>query len=184
MLPHRTAPTRKRPPLARPLVYDYPRDRTTYHVDDEYLFGPDLLVAPMFQPRGTRDVYLPVGDWYDYWTDDRIAGGRFIEVAAELDTLPLFVRAGTVLPMGPPLQYSDQQAWDPLVFHLYPGPQGTHPFELEDDRRRRSYRLTVRPGEVRLDSEGTADGGTVRVHGPGHQPVEGQLGTSISLPSA
>ncbi|MDQ6882707.1 MAG: glycoside hydrolase family 31 protein [Candidatus Dormibacteraeota bacterium] len=170
------------PPLARPLVYDYPRDRTTHQVDDEYLLGPDLLVAPMFKPRGTRDVYLPAGDWYDYWTDDRLAGGRWVEYAAELDRLPLFVRAGAVLPMGPPLLYSDQQAWEPLVFHVYPGPAGTHAVELEDDRGRRAYRLTVRPGEVRLDGEPPGD--TVLVHLSGHQPVGGRLGASISLPSA
>jgi len=172
------------PPIVRPLVYDHPGDRTTHHVDDEYLLGPDLLVAPMFQPRGSRDVYLPEGAWYDFWTDTRVEGSRWIAYAAELETLPLFVRAGACLPMGPLLAYSDQHLWEPLVFHVYPGADSVTTFELDGDAGRRSYRLTVQHDQITLDGE-TADQDTkVWVHYSGDQPVESRLGQKISRPSA
>ena len=81
LLPYLYSAARRAPervPLARPLVFDYPADPATWHVDDEYLLGPDLLVAPMFKPRGSRDIYLPAGAWYDFWTDQRFDGGRRI----------------------------------------------------------------------------------------------------------
>jgi len=63
-------------PLARPLIYDYASDHATHHIDDEYMLGPNLLVAPMFKARGSRDIYLPGGAWYDYWTDQRFDGAQ------------------------------------------------------------------------------------------------------------
>src|SRR5207237_5606714 len=97
-------------PLARPLVFDHPHDRTTYNIDDQYLLGQDLLAAPMFKPEGTRDIYLPAGDWYDYWTDQRFKGPGWIAYEASLDIMPLFVRAGAILPLVPELRYSDERA--------------------------------------------------------------------------
>jgi alpha-D-xyloside xylohydrolase len=99
LLPYLYAAARRAPqgiPLARPLVYDHPSDPTTWHIDDEYLLGPDLLVAPMFEPRGRRHVYLPAGGWYDFWTDQRVDGARWITYDAELETLPLLDRKSVV----------------------------------------------------------------------------------------
>ncbi|GAC1484201.1 MAG: alpha-xylosidase [Candidatus Dormibacteria bacterium] len=169
------------PPLVRPLVYDQPADLTTHHVDHEYLLGPDLLVAPMFQARGTRDVYLPSGDWYDFWTDEKFQGRRWISYAAELETLPLFVRAGAILPMGPELQYSDEGGWDPLVLHVYPGSQADTVLKVADDARQRSFRLRLRVGELLLEGEAGAEA-SVRVHRPGQEALECRLGQAVTLP--
>src|SRR5207237_183847 len=80
-----------------------------------------LLVSPMCKPRGSREIYLPDGGWFDYWTDRQFDGARWITYEAELDALPLFVRSGAVIPMGPELQYAHERAWDPLSFDVYPG---------------------------------------------------------------
>ena len=172
------------PPLARPLVYDHVDDRTTHHIDDQYLLGPDLLVAPMFKPRGSRDVYLPSGRWYDFWTDDLHDGGRWLRYEAELETLPLFVRAGAVVSMGPGLQYSDERAWDPLVFHVYPGGAAVREVELEDEGRRRRLRLTEAEGWVILDADQPGEAAAVQVHRAGQRPVPGRLGEPVPLATA
>ena len=168
-------------PIVRPLVYDYPSDRTTYHVDDEYLLGPDLLVAPMFVPRGRRDVYLPVGGWYDFWTDQRFEGPGWTKYDAELETLPLFVRAGAVLPMGPDLQYANERTWDPLSFDVYPGRDGQTALEVTDDHRSLSFQLTVDRGRVVLEGGPLDYVPIVRIHRPDGAPIEGGLGQATEL---
>jgi alpha-D-xyloside xylohydrolase len=168
-------------PLARPLVYDHPSDRTTWHIDDEYLLGPDLLVAPMFIPRGRRDVYLPAGGWYDFWTDQRFDGTRWIGYDAELETLPLFVRAGAVLPMGPEIQYANAQAWDPLQFEVYPGSEGVTEMELTDDHRRISFAMTVDGKRLRLEGGPLDYAADVHVHRGNGPRIDGRLGQTIDL---
>jgi alpha-D-xyloside xylohydrolase len=183
LLPYLYAAARRVPegvPLARPLVYDHPSDPTTWHIDDEYLLGPDLLVAPMFVPRGRRNIYLPAGAWFDYWTDQRFDGPRWITYEAELETLPLFVRAGAVIAMGPELQFANERAWDPLSFDVYPGAEGVTEFELTDDHRQLRFQLTVEGPRVRLDGGPLAYEAEVFVHGAGGPPVRGHLGQPIA----
>jgi alpha-D-xyloside xylohydrolase len=184
LLPYLYAAARRAPagvPLARPLVYDHPSDRTTWHVDDEYLLGPDLLVAPMFVPRGRRHIYLPVGGWYDFWTDRRLDGGGWITYDAELETLPLFVRAGAVLPMGPDLQYANEHPWDPLSFDVYPAQEGVFEQEVTDDRRVLRFQLTVERNRIVLEGGPLDYRADMRVHHPGRSPLEGRLGDQILL---
>ena len=168
-------------PLARPLVYDYPSDPTTWPIDDEYLLGPDLLVAPMFKPSGQRAIYLPTGGWYDFWTDQRYDGARWIAYEAELETLPLFVRAGAVLPMGPDLQYANERPWDPLQFDVYPGNLGKTEVEVTDDRRELRCQLTVETGRVVLEGGPLDYAPIVRVHRAGGSPIESHLGESVEV---
>jgi alpha-D-xyloside xylohydrolase len=182
LLPYLYAAARRVPegtPLARPLVYDHPSDGTTWHIDDEYLLGPDLLVAPMFEPRGRRDIYLPAGGWYDFWTDQRFDGARWITYDAELETLPLFVRAGAVLPMGPELQYANEQVWDPLSFDIYPDTAGIREFGLVDDRRQLRFKLTVTDQSILLAGGPLDYVPVVRIRRPEGTPIEGRLGTSV-----
>jgi alpha-D-xyloside xylohydrolase len=151
-------------PLARPLVYDHPSDRTTWHIDDEYMLGPDLLVAPMFKPRGSREIYLPAGSWYEYWTDQRFDGPRWISYEAELETLPLFARAGAVIPMGPDLQYVNERPWDPLSFDVYPDEDGTSEVEVRDDHRHLRFQLRLDQGHAVLTGGPLDYVPSVRVH--------------------
>ena len=88
------------PPM-RPLFFDFPRDKGCLSIDDEFLFGPDILVAPVMQYEvRKRDVYLPAGTaWTDVWTDAEIEGGQWIEAKAPLDKIPLYLREGRRLPI-------------------------------------------------------------------------------------
>ena len=92
-------------PPVRALVMDYPDDATAWGVDDEYLFGSSLLVAPIFTGQSQRSVYLPAGDWYDFWTHEKHAGGRQILVAKPVDQIPVFVKDGALLPLAKPQEY-------------------------------------------------------------------------------
>jgi alpha-D-xyloside xylohydrolase len=93
-------------PFMRALPLDFPNDPKVADLRDEYMFGPAFLVAPVTEQGATsRKVYLPAGtDWYNYWTNERVKGGQTITVAAPIDTMPLFVRAGSILPLGAPVE--------------------------------------------------------------------------------
>jgi alpha-D-xyloside xylohydrolase len=138
-------------PLVRPLVFDYPADRTTHHLDDQYLLGPHLLIAPVFERAGMRAVYLPAGGWYDFWSNEFHVGASWITRPSPLDLVPVYVRAGTVLPLGPELNYSGEGDWDPLECHVYLDSRDRAAGELTDERRHllfryRDARLTVSQG--------------------------------------
>ena len=119
--------------IMRGLVMDYPDDRKTWTIDDAYLFGRDLLVAPVttFEAR-SRPVYLPAGaDWYDFATGAFHKGGQSITAAAPYERMPLFVRAGAILPTGPAVQYAREKPAGPIVLHVFTGKDGS--FSLYED---------------------------------------------------
>jgi alpha-D-xyloside xylohydrolase len=129
-LGHRTQQTGA--PFMRGLFMDFGNDPRVADIGDEYMFGPALLVAPVTeQGRTTRDVYLPAGtDWYNFWTNQRLHGGQTVTVDAPIDTIPLFVRAGSILPLGTPVEStSDPQKIAEL--RVYPGADGD--FDLYRD---------------------------------------------------
>jgi len=109
-------------PFMRALFMDFPDDPNVTDIPDEYMFGPALLVAPVTEQGATsRKVYLPAGsDWYNYWTNERIHGGQTITNAAPIDTIPLFVRAGSILPLGTEV-LSAQQPQAIASLRVYPG---------------------------------------------------------------
>jgi alpha-glucosidase/alpha-D-xyloside xylohydrolase len=89
---------------------------------DEYLWGPNMLVVPVTEKGATtRRLYLPRGSWYDFWTGERLDGGREIDRPIDLATIPLYIRAGTILPLGPIKQFTDEQVAAPLSLRVYPG---------------------------------------------------------------
>jgi alpha-D-xyloside xylohydrolase len=109
-------------PFMRALPLDFPNDPKVADLRDEYMFGPAFLVAPVTEQGATsREVYLPAGaDWYNYWTQERVKGGQTITVQAPIDTLPLFVRAGSILPVGTAVE-STHQAQAIAKVRVYPG---------------------------------------------------------------
>jgi len=112
-------------PLFRPLLLNYQQDTKTLNLDDEFMVGNDLLVAPVLKRDITsRMVYLPQGTWVDYWTGKRISGGTMIRVEAPLETVPMFVRAGTIIPMAPEMNYVGEKPADPMTFNIYPDENG------------------------------------------------------------
>jgi alpha-glucosidase/alpha-D-xyloside xylohydrolase len=127
-------------PMIRALWLHHPDDPVAAARGDEYLWGRDILVAPVFEKGATsRKVYLPRGTWYDFWTEQKIEGGREIERKVELSTIPLFVRAGTVLPLGPVKQYSDEPVDEPLSLVVYSGVNGKTTL-YEDDGKTFNHR--------------------------------------------
>lgn len=109
-------------PYMRALFMDFPHDPNVSDIRDEYMFGPAFLVAPVTSQGATsRKVYLPAGtDWYNYWTSERIKGGQTIEVSAPIDTLPLFVRAGSIVPLGSEI-LSTAEPQKIATLRVYPG---------------------------------------------------------------
>ncbi len=130
-------------PIMRPLLLEYPDDWAAVDRNDEYLFGDDLLVAPVTKDYDiSRGVYLPRGVWYDYWTGRRYAGPATIEVAAPMERLPLFVRGGAIIPSQPDMQYTNQVPIDPLTFDVYPDGDSSREY-YEDDGISFDYRNGV-----------------------------------------
>ncbi len=116
----------------RPLVMDFPNDPTARDLNDQYLFGPAFLVSPVttYQAR-SRPVYLPAGTWYDFWTGTPIEGGKTIDAPAPYDAMPLHIRAGSIIPFGPDLQYVAEKKADPLTLYVYTGKDAS--FTLYED---------------------------------------------------
>jgi alpha-glucosidase/alpha-D-xyloside xylohydrolase len=127
-------------PIMRALWLHYPDDAKAIERGDEYLWGRDILVAPVTEKGATsRRVYLPQGDWYDFWTEERHAGGREISREVDLATMPLYVRAGGILPLGPVKQYTGEKVNGPMTLVVYPGTDGAYAL-YEDDGISFAYR--------------------------------------------
>jgi len=133
-------------PIVRPLLLACQDDATTHTLDDQFLCGDAFLVAPVIEEGATRrSVYLPAGTWYDFWTDETLHGPARVEVQAPLEQLPLFVRAGSVVPMAPPMHYVGQRPVNRLTLHVYPGERISWLYEDDGESlayRRGQYRLT------------------------------------------
>ncbi|MCD8301569.1 MAG: glycoside hydrolase family 31 protein [Prevotellaceae bacterium] len=130
----------------RALMMDFPSDKRVWDMADEYMFGNALLVAPVLDAQYTTDstmpvdftasksksLYLPAGTtWYDFWTGESQQGGKQLDRATPLDLIPLYVRAGSILPLGPDVQYATEKPWDHLELRVYPGADGS--FTLYED---------------------------------------------------
>jgi alpha-glucosidase (family GH31 glycosyl hydrolase) len=127
-------------PIMRGLWLHYPDDPKAVACSDQYLFGRNLLVAPVVERGATsRRVYLPRGDWFDFWTGERLAGGREINRAVDLETLPLYIPAGSILPLGPVTQYAGESSLQPLSVSIYPGAEAVF-LLYEDDGSSFNYR--------------------------------------------
>src|SRR6266567_7401009 len=127
-------------PIMRALWLHYPDDPKAVAREDEYLWGRDVLVAPVVEKGATsRPVYFPGGTWYDFWTGERIEGGHEISRNVDLEIMPLYVRAGSILPLGPVKQYVHQESDEPLTISIYPGADASF-LLYEDDGRSFNYR--------------------------------------------
>jgi len=119
--------------MMRPLVMDFRKDPQIQNIADQFLFGPSLMVCPVVQPGVTsRSVYLPAGTgWVDFWTGKSYDGGQKIDAPATIDKMPIYVKAGAILPYGPEIQYAAEQTGAPLTLRIYRGADGD--FTLYED---------------------------------------------------
>ncbi len=136
--------------LMRPLVLDFPKDPTALDQTYEFMFGPALLVAPVLAPGVARwDVYLPQHEpgWFDFWTGEKHAGGQTVSTASPLEQIPLHIRAGSLLPLGPALQFTAEKPADPIELRIYDGADATYTL-YEDEGVNYAYeqgaRATIR----------------------------------------
>jgi alpha-D-xyloside xylohydrolase len=138
--------------MMRPLVMDFASDNNTHDIDDQFMFGKSLMVAPVTAPmyfkkitqkgdtvkvedftrKGSEKVYLPAGAaWYDFWTNEKISGGNTVEKQTPIDIIPVHVRSGSIIPFGPKVQYATEQDWSALDIRVYTGQDGS--FTLYED---------------------------------------------------
>jgi alpha-glucosidase/alpha-D-xyloside xylohydrolase len=116
----------------RALWLHYPHDAEAVKTGDEYLWGRDLLIAPVVEKGArSRRLYLPSNEWYDWWTNERTGGARWIERPVDLGTLPIYVRAGAIIPLDPIRQYTSESVNGPTTLRIFPGADGE--FVLYDD---------------------------------------------------
>ena len=124
--------TSERSTIVRPLVMDWRTDVRAQNTGDEYMFGPSILVNPVYiQGATSRSVYLPKATWYDFWTGEKLAGEQTIQATAPLEKLPLYVRAGSILPLGPTMEWTTEKPEDPIELRIYSGADGD--FTLYED---------------------------------------------------
>lgn len=118
--------------MMRPLIMDFQGDRNVDDIGDQYMFGSAFMVAPVTTSADLRSVYLPQATgWTNFWTGERVGGGQHLSVEAPLEQIPLFVRAGAILPLGPTMEYATQKPEDPIELRVYPGANGS--FVLYED---------------------------------------------------
>ncbi|MFW6035538.1 MAG: TIM-barrel domain-containing protein [Halothermotrichaceae bacterium] len=108
-------------PFMRPMPLEFEEDHNVHTMDDQFMFGPYIMVAPIYKKGGEREVYFPKGRWYDFWTRERIEGGKWIKINMDVDKIPLYLRSGAIIPMGPLMQHVDEKAYDPISLLLVPG---------------------------------------------------------------
>jgi alpha-D-xyloside xylohydrolase len=130
--------------MTRALMMDFPKDNQALDINDQYMFGKSLLVCPVTKPMysaegkedfssvRTRELYLPAGaGWYDFWTGEKYSGGQTVKKETPIDIIPLFVKAGSIIPVGPEVQYATEKKWDNLEIRVYEGANGE--FTLYED---------------------------------------------------
>ena len=120
--------------LMAPLVYQYPNDKNTWGIKDQVLFGENMMVAFVTKyKQRSKDIYLPAGQWYNFWTNEKISGSRTINVDTPLNEIPIFIKAGSIIPIGPKIQYATQKTKDPLKLKIYPGNDANYVLHLDDN---------------------------------------------------
>jgi alpha-D-xyloside xylohydrolase len=133
--------------IMRSLAFDFRKDKNVYNIPDQYMFGPAFLVNPVTEQlytgassgKHSREVYLPAGTiWYDFWTGKKYEGGQVQTVEVPIETMPLYVKAGSIVPMGPVMQYATERPADSIELRIYPGSNGEFEF-YEDENDNYNY---------------------------------------------
>jgi alpha-glucosidase/alpha-D-xyloside xylohydrolase len=160
-------------PLMRAMWLHYPDDARARGLGTQFMWGRDLLVAPVFTKGATsRDVYLPAGDWYDWWTNEKSAGARDVTRQVDLATMPIYVRAGAIVPVDPVRQYTSEPISEPTTLRIYRGADGEYTL-YEDDGISQDYlkaraswtRIAWNDGAKQLTIEPGAPKGAANVSG-------------------
>ncbi|MGH8024616.1 MAG: TIM-barrel domain-containing protein, partial [Limisphaerales bacterium] len=153
-----------KPPI-RALILDWPRDAKTRQIDDEFMFGDSALVAPMFAGQASRQVHLPPGDWFDFWTHAKITGPADIEVTNGVEEIPLFIEGGTLLPLAEPVEHIKPDT----CFNITVNEVGDHPADFtlyEDDGITTKYEIGAQNKVLLSAGASPSVSRTGNYHGP------------------
>lgn len=156
-------------PMFRALVIEYINDRNVWGIDDQYLFGNSFLVAPILSETNERRIYLPKGNWSDYWNGELIQGGQWIHVHAPLDILPLYIRENSIIPMGPIMQYVGEKALSPLTLDCYPTAPGRANYNWVFDGKKVNCLMVVDKNSLVIALRSEIAKVQLKIH---HMPVE------------
>ena len=137
-------------PLMRPLLLEFQDDPAAHTVDSQFLLGEWLLIAPILTDRDDRTIYLPEGQWMDYWTHIVYDGPQYLQYHAPLDTLPIFIRAGACIPLGPGVKYVGEKPFDPVTWLVFPGLESS--FVTQDDQEKVAFSCQAAPGRLVLEA--------------------------------
>ncbi len=119
--------------LMAPLAYYYPQDKNVWGIDDQMFFGESIMACFVTEyQQYEKEIYLPEGEWFDFWSGEKMAQNGMVKVASAFDTTPLFVKAGAILPLGPKVQYADQPTDEPTTIRVYPGEDGAYTLYIDD----------------------------------------------------
>ena len=120
--------------MMAPLVYQYPNDKNTWGIKDQLLFGESMMVSFVTEyEKRSKEVYLPQGDWYNFWTSEKVSGNKSVTVDAALNSTPIFVKAGSIIPFGPKIQYATERKDEPIHIKIYPGKDATYTLYMDDN---------------------------------------------------
>lgn len=133
-----------------PLVIEFQTDHNVANIEDQFMCGRNLLIAPIVTKNNTRSIYLPEGTWYDYWTGEQLTGRCWITRTCSLEFIPVFVRTGSILPLGPEVQCTDELADDWLLLKIYPDANGEASYEILDKERRVQIDAVLEDGSLKV----------------------------------
>ena len=152
-------------PMMRALVLDNQDDENVYEIADQYMFGDNMMIAPVTTKGAiTRSVYLPKGIWFNYWTNEKYEGKTNHHVVAPLDTLPIFVKGGSIIPMQPEMRYAGEKPVDVITLDIFP--YGDSKYDLYEDD---NLSLTYKTGDfaiTTITSSLKAEGLTIKISKP------------------
>ena len=149
-------------PMLSPLVIEYQTDHNVFNIEDQFLCGRNLLIAPILTKNNSRNIYIPKGIWYDYWTDEKIIGPRWINRICKIEHIPIFNKAGTILPLGPEVQCTDELTDDWLILKIFPDDNGNASYTIIDNDNKininakleeDSLKITINPRPIHLKIE-------------------------------
>jgi alpha-glucosidase (family GH31 glycosyl hydrolase) len=163
-------------PLMRPLVVDYPQDEIAQELGTQYLFGKNILVCPVLEKGVSAwKVYLPEGRWIDFWTHEEYQGKQYVEIPVDIETLPVFMKAGTITPMGPVMQYVSEKPLDNIELLVYPD-QKSEFVLYEDDGETYKYE-TGQYALTKYTCDALSDGGVSVTIGKAEGGFSGKVKT-------
>jgi len=137
-------------PLLRALVLDFQNDRTVYNIEDQFMCGRNILVAPILSRSGTRDIYIPAGIWYDFQTGKKYYGPTWIRETCDIRRIPFYIRGGSILPLGKEVQNTEEIKREDLTLMICPDENGRSEYEIVDGPQKISIRSEKQPGITRV----------------------------------